>query len=31
MWAGETGLSCLWLLAVFTNSLYSFYWNMAEY
>lgn len=30
MWASETGLSRLWLLAVFTNSLYSFYWDVTK-
>lgn len=30
MWASETGLSRLWLLAVFTNSLYSFYWDVSK-
>lgn len=30
MWTSETGLSRLWLLAVFTNSLYSFYWDIAK-
>ena len=30
MWASESGLSKLWLIAVFTNSLYSFYWDVAK-
>lgn len=30
MWTSETGLSRLWVLAVFTNSLYSFYWDVAK-
>lgn len=30
MWASETGLSRLWVLAVFTNSLYSFYWDVTK-
>jgi hypothetical protein len=29
-WTTETGLSNLWLLAVFTNSLYSFYWDVSK-
>ncbi|OQO07437.1 hypothetical protein B0A48_07134 [Cryoendolithus antarcticus] len=30
MWASEKGLSRLWLLAIFANSLYSFYWDVAK-
>lgn len=30
MWASETGLSRLWLLAIFTNSFYSFYWDVTK-
>jgi hypothetical protein len=30
MWASESGLSNLWLLALAVNSMYSFYWDVAK-